>query len=411
MTVDLMRYLDKWLGIPLCFIFSVMNRMLRPFASKKAPEQIQKILIVQLSERGAVILAHSAVVKVKDLFPRAALYYAIFEEMKESIQLLQTVPEDHIFTVRAQSLTGFIMSTVKMIVAVRKEKIDVVLDFELFSRISTLLSYLTGAPIRVGFNKFCMEGLYRGTLQTHRVSYNHLKHISLNFLSLAFALREDPGTIPLSKVAVQTEDIQVPRVVSTPDAQKEMLQKLQNICPGITSEKKIIVFNPNGSELLPLRRWPMRNYGELAQKLLKHPSVYIVVTGSHSERKDAAMFCESLRNNRCINLAGETSFRELIDLYALADLLVSNDSGPPNVASLTDIKVLVFFGPETPACYKPLGEHVEVLYADLLCSPCVSAYNHRKSACRDNRCLQVIAVDEVYEKIITLIPDCGVKAV
>jgi len=88
MTVDLMRYLDKWMGIPLCFIFSVMNKILRPLASQKAPEQIKKILIVQLSERGAVILAHSAVVKVKELFPRAALYYVIFEEMKESIQLL-----------------------------------------------------------------------------------------------------------------------------------------------------------------------------------------------------------------------------------------------------------------------------------------------------------------------------------
>ena len=126
MTVDLMRYLDKWMGIPLCFIFSVMNRMLRPFASKKAPEQIKKILIVQLSERGAVILAHSAVVKIKELFPQAALYYAIFEEMKESIQLLQTVPDDHILTVRSESLAGFIVSTVKMIGAVRKEKIDVV---------------------------------------------------------------------------------------------------------------------------------------------------------------------------------------------------------------------------------------------------------------------------------------------
>jgi len=79
------------------------------------------------------------------LFPQATLYYAIFEEMKESIQLLQTVPDDHIFTVRSQSLPGFIMSTVAMIDAVRKEKMDVVLDFELFSRISSLLSYLSGA--------------------------------------------------------------------------------------------------------------------------------------------------------------------------------------------------------------------------------------------------------------------------
>jgi ADP-heptose:LPS heptosyltransferase len=116
------------------------------------------------------------------------------------------------------------------------------------------------------------------------------------------------------------------------------------------------------------------------------------------------MICDALGSSRCINLAGETAFRELIDLYNIAHLLVSNDSGPPNLASLTDIKTLVFFGPETPACYKPLGENVEALYADFLCSPCVSAYNHRKSSCRDNRCLKAITVDEVVKKIESLLP-------
>ena len=405
MTVDLMRHIDKWIGVPLCLILSLINRVLSPFSPKKVPQKIKKILIIQLSERGAVILAHSAVVKVKEFFPNAALYYAIFEDMKESIQLLQTIPDNRIFTLRSRAMSGFIVSTIKMIGRVRKEKIDVVLDFELFSRISSLLSYLSGAPIRVGFNKFHMEGLYRGTLQTHRVVYNHLKHITLNFLSLVYALREDPGTIPFSKVVVRKEDIRLPEVTSTPDAREKMFKKLQKVCPEITGEKTIIIFNPNGSELLPLRRWPMKNYSELAQKLLQNPSVHIVITGSKSERRDAEMLCDSLHNRRCINLAGETSFRELIDLYTIADLLVSNDSGPPNVASMTSIKILVFFGPETPTCYKPLGENVEVFYANLLCSPCVSAYNHRKSPCRNNKCLQVITVDEVYERISTLIPD------
>jgi ADP-heptose:LPS heptosyltransferase len=165
-----------------------------------------------------------------------------------------------------------------------------------------------------------------------------------------------------------------------------------------------VVINPNGSELMPLRRWPAENYIALARRLIEHPSVQIVITGSTSEGKDAGMICDALGSSRCINLAGETAFRELIDLYNIAHLLVSNDSGPPNLASLTDIKTLVFFGPETPACYKPLGENVEALYADFLCSPCVSAYNHRRSACRDNRCLKAITVDEVVKKIESLLP-------
>jgi ADP-heptose:LPS heptosyltransferase len=79
--------------------------------------------------------------------------------------------------------------------------------------------------------------------------------------------------------------------------------------------------------------------------------------------------------------------------------MVSNDSGPPNFASLTEMPTIVLFGPETPLLYKPLGENVQAVYAGFTCSPCVSAYNHRKSLCTDNKCMQAIKVDEVYGRV------------
>ena len=400
MTADFMRMIDKWVGIPLCMVFSGIHRLMGLFrGSPSPPQQMKTIVIVQMAERGAAILAHSALVKLSKLFPSAQLYYVIFDEMQDSVRMLGVIPEENIITIDSKSLSTLAVSTTKMLVTLRSKKVDAVLDLELFSRLSILLGYMLGAPIRVGFDKFHMEGLYRGSLHTHRVIYNHLKHISSNFLSLAYALRADPGDIPLSKVAVSTDDIHIPQIVSTPDEQERMLKKLQKFCPGVSREKTIIVVNPNGSELLPLRRWPMENYIALGKRLLEDPEVYLVITGSKSERNDAVMISDALQSERCINMAGETTFRELVDLYTISNLLVSNDSGPPNLASMTKIKVLVFFGPETPVCYKPLGENVEALYADFLCSPCVSAYNHRKSACRDNKCLQAITVDEVCDKI------------
>ncbi len=403
MKVDFMRFVDKWAGILLCFVLSGINTCLRPFSRSTSAEEVRKIAIIQISERGAVLLAHSALVKLKELFPQSELYYVIFEEMQESIRLLKSVPEENIFTIRAESLWGLMVSTLRVIGAVRREKVDAVLDLELFSRISTIVSYLSGAPIRVGFDRFHMEGLYRGGLQTHRVGYNHLKHISYNFLSLAYALKEDPENIPLSKIKALPEDIRLPVLPSTRDEEERMLEKLSSFCPEISRDNILVVINPNGSDLLPLRRWPMDNYIGLARKLLEHPSLYIAITGSSSEKRDAAMICDALQNRRCINLAGETTFRELVDLYNLSDLLLSNDSGPPNLASMTNTRTLVFFGPETPVCYKPLGDKVEALYADFFCSPCVSAYNHRKSACRDNKCLQAITVNDVYMKIKTIL--------
>jgi len=75
--------------------------------------------------------------------------------------------------------------------------------------------------------------------------------------------------------------------------------------------------------------------------------------------------------------------------------MLSNDSGPPHFASVTDMPAFVFFGPETPKLYGPLGQATPI-YAGLACSPCVSASNHRKTPCEDNVCLQVITPEQVF---------------
>ena len=97
-------------------------------------------------------------------------------------------------------------------------------------------------------------------------------------------------------------------------------------------------------------------------------------------------------------MAGRTSLRELIVLYALSDLLVTNDSGPGHFASLTDLPTLVLFGPETPALFAPLGKATHVMSANLACSPCVNAMNHRFSPCDDNVCMQELSVAQVYAR-------------
>jgi ADP-heptose:LPS heptosyltransferase len=100
-----------------------------------------------------------------------------------------------------------------------------------------------------------------------------------------------------------------------------------------------------------------------------------------------------------INLAGKTTLRELLILYTLADVLVTNDSGPAHFASLTDIHSIVLYGPETPKLFGALGRNSHALYAKLACSPCVNAFNHRFSPCTNNLCLQSISPDEVYAKL------------
>jgi ADP-heptose:LPS heptosyltransferase len=85
---------------------------------------------------------------------------------------------------------------------------------------------------------------------------------------------------------------------------------------------------------------------------------------------------------------------EFLRLISLSGLFIGNDNGPAHFASLTKTKILALFSVDTPNMYGPLGDCV-VLYAYFQCSPCVSAWNHKYSICKNNLCLKEIKPDRV----------------
>jgi ADP-heptose:LPS heptosyltransferase len=120
------------------------------------------------------------------------------------------------------------------------------------------------------------------------------------------------------------------------------------------------------------------------------------VTGAPSERESSDRLCAQIGAEHAVSFAGQTTMRELLALYSIADVLVTNDSGPAHFASLTAVHTVVLFGPETPRLFGSLSPATTVIWKELACSPCVSVFNHRLSPCRNNVCMQSITVDEVY---------------
>jgi ADP-heptose:LPS heptosyltransferase len=98
-------------------------------------------------------------------------------------------------------------------------------------------------------------------------------------------------------------------------------------------------------------------------------------------------------------MAGKTTLRQLLVLCTLAEVLVSNDSGPAHFATLTDVDVVVLFGAETPQLFAGTSPRTHALWAGLACSPCINAFNNRASPCRNNVCMQTIAVDDVFDEV------------
>ena len=112
MTIDFMRALDKWVGIPACAVFSMVDYISQPFASKKT-QPIKKILFIQISEMGSSISAYSSILKARELYPGVEIYYFIFQEMQDSIHLMGVIDPQKVFTVTSKSLIGLAKGLLK----------------------------------------------------------------------------------------------------------------------------------------------------------------------------------------------------------------------------------------------------------------------------------------------------------
>ncbi len=189
--------------------------------------------------------------------------------------------------------------------------------------------------------------------------------------------------------------LDVPKITTDANAAADIWRKLRAINADIGPARKLVVLNPNASGRFPMRRLPLESFTELARQLLEDPEVYLLITGVASERPDAQYICARLASSRALDLTGRTTMKELLHLFDLSHVLVTNDSGPAHFAALTRIHVVVFFGPEIPERYRPLATSWDVVHTGYSCSPCIGPHNQRLSPCNDNLCLKSISVQEV----------------
>ncbi len=396
MNVETMRKIDYWIGAPACAALTCWNAVFRRRPKEGEP---RNVLIVQLSEMGSLALAYPAIRYLKSRYPGVRVHFLIFKRNRKFLEMLDLVerPED-IWTLDDSSLSAFLSSSLRFFRAARKRGIDTTLDFEIFSRASMILARLAGARRRAGFHNYLAEGLYRGNLLTHPVFYNVYKHISLNFLAMIRGLEADRGNPPALK-EVLDDDLTLPKRETPPEKAEAMRRRVAEIYPNLTDETHIIVLSPFSGNLLPIRAWPAENHAVLAERLLAATEDTVVLLIGLPEARDYCRpILDRVRSPRLVDFIGKTKdIAEVIDLFNISDLFVTTDSGPPHFASMTEIPTIVLFGPECPMLYGPLGENVRTVYLGMSCSPCVSAFNHRATPCRDNQCMKQIKPDDVFE--------------
>ncbi len=344
-------------------------------------------------------MTYPLIYRVQNAYPGARIFFLTFRKNQEVFSALNLSPAIEVLTIREDSLGVFVLDLLRVIRRLRRERIDIALDLELFSRFTAILAYLSGAVKRVGFWRYCSEGLYRGDLLTHKVQYNPLLHISKSFISFWDAVKEEDKSSPEFNRKIEDEELVLPQYYPPEEIKKKMQEML--LSAGFSSGSRLVLMNP-GEENIPLRVWPLNNFISLAENILLDKHNYLVLVGMQGSLSKANQIQCRLNDARCINLVNATKLEEVLALLTMAHAFISNDCGLAHLAALTRVKEFIIFGPESPQVYAPLSGNTRIFYSGIPCAPCFSAFNHRESACRDNKCLKFIKPEDVYSQLQTV---------
>jgi heptosyltransferase-2 len=161
------------------------------------------------------------------------------------------------------------------------------------------------------------------------------------------------------------------------------------------------VFVP-GAEFGPAKRWPVKHFAALAQKL-ERP---VLLLGSGKEAalcQEIEALCNTGRAMQARNLAGKTTLLEAFELIACAKSMVSNDTGLMHVAAALVVPQVAIFGSSSPLHTPPLSDQAQVIWLKddnkyqppLDCAPCFE----RECPLGHTRCLNDIAPERVLASI------------
>ena len=150
---------------------------------------------------------------------------------------------------------------------------------------------------------------------------------------------------------------------------------------GLATDQPVVAFMP-GAEYGPAKCWPIEHFTSLARELDASGYAVWVLGGP----KDAPAGEAIAAGSSAINVCGQTSLEDVIDLLGYAAQAVSNDSGLMHVAAAVGTFVHAIYGSSSPRFTPPLTARRQIHWLELDCGPCFK----RECPLKHLNCLQNI---------------------
>jgi heptosyltransferase-2 len=344
---------------------------------KPQPEDIKRIVARTPNWVGDAVMSIPALRELRSLFPHAQITLAapggtadVFMGADFADDVLETKRGTWASIANAREW--------------RQRRFDLAVLFQnAFAAAAT--AFLARVPLRIGY-----DTERRGALLTTAVplpGWASKRHESFYYLNIVAELQRalfDSSSVPATK----------PRFDLSVSGERKAAAREILVQAGGQTGKPLAILCP-GSINSRAKRWPAEKYAELADRFTEYGAT-VGLIGSPAE-SGISQAVAAASNSPLLMLTGETTVAEAVAIISLADVLVTNDTGPAHVGAALNTPTLVIFGPTNPLTTYPMSPAAEIIRRPPDCAPCML-----RDCPIDHRCMTAITTKEVFERAVKL---------
>lgn len=376
MKLEIKKIIDFYIG---GFLLLFLKQLVRLTGKglKRDHDPIPKgdITIIKLLGGGSLVIALPAIYSIKETYPQFNLNIVTTKSIAPFAKTLNIF--DNIYIIDDKNIFALLMSSFKIIKILFRT--DTILDYEVYSRLTTIFAVLTCARNRIGF--------YREAVKDRAYFSTHLVFFNLYYGSWYFY---EEITKLIGASILSYEDVREKFMQHYSSLTKEndyYKIGIGHACSDLSKER-----------MLSPSEWKLA----ISHELNSSKSYEIYFWGTPKDAIKADKIIEKLQelplNLRFKNQCGKTSLDQSIKELANMDEFFGIDSALLHYARLLGIKTNSFFGPTSPnSLLKPIDLDEKINYIQVPCSPCVHVTE--KPPCNGNNiCIKnLIKLEEQNE--------------